>query len=92
MKCPNPKCKKKGELRTKRTIANGRTVQRERICPACGQRADTIEMFRADWDEDIRKRAKELQTLRGDLNEKADQLESLTHHFQQIFKICGVKK
>ncbi len=89
MKCPNPKCKKKGELRTRRTIANGRTVSRERYCASCGQRADTIEMFVSDVDDTRRAYDTEVRSLKETLEEKTDQLESLIFHLKQIFQICG---
>lgn len=89
MKCQNPKCKKKGKLRTRRTIASGRTVQRERYCPACGQRDDTVEMFVQDLNETRLVFDTEVRMLRSELQEKTDQLESLLYHFKQIFEICG---
>lgn len=89
MKCPNPKCKKKGELKTKRTVATGRTVSRERVCPACGERCTTVEMFYIDWKIDLNEKESKERELISLLNEKTNQLESLTYHFQQIFKICG---
>ncbi|OGW22918.1 MAG: hypothetical protein A2X55_07840 [Nitrospirae bacterium GWB2_47_37] len=92
MKCPNPKCKKKGDLQTKRTIAAGRTVQRERHCPVCGERCMTIEMFSEDFNQNRRDNEYKLNELRGKLSETTDKLESLTFHFQQIFKICGAGK
>lgn len=49
MKCP--KCKKPSELQTKRTMANGREVTRERFCVKCKNRFITIERFDTDIAE-----------------------------------------
>jgi transcriptional regulator NrdR family protein len=49
MKCP--KCKKPTELQTKRTLANGRTVKRERYCCKCKSRFVSFEQFQADIDK-----------------------------------------
>jgi len=56
MKCPTIiKGKKKGsagtcgaELQTKRTLANGTKVRRERACPKCHARFWTVEQFEKD--------------------------------------------
>lgn len=54
MKCPYMKGKKPcgGELHTKRTLANGNKVTRERYCPKCKNRFMTVEQFDSDiWAE-----------------------------------------
>ena len=49
MKCP--KCKKPSALQTKRTMANGKDVTRDRYCPKCKGRFVTIERFDIDIAE-----------------------------------------
>lgn len=51
MKCPAILKRKKpcgAELLTKRTLANGKEVRRERYCPRCKNRFTTIERFEID--------------------------------------------
>ncbi len=45
MKCPNPKCREKPRLETKKTLDNGSVVERRRQCPSCGLRFTTVERF-----------------------------------------------
>lgn len=63
MKCPS--CKKKPvELVTKRTLASGRAVTRERYCPKCKNRFYTLEQFVKDLKEKDEAREKEFSDLR----------------------------
>jgi transcriptional regulator NrdR family protein len=85
MKCPSMKGKKPcgGELHTKRTLANGNKVTRERYCPKCKNRLMTIEQFETDIqqaevsrNEQIRSADQENLELRSQLDEYKELLLS----------------
>lgn len=47
MKCPHHK-KNPPDLQTRRTLANGKEVVRDRYCPKCKKYIRTIEKFQTD--------------------------------------------
>ncbi len=73
MRCPhcesNNRVKKKPDLKTLRTLANGKTVKRERVCPRCEKRSDTVELFLVDYDQEKRAAADETRKY-SDLNQQ----------------------
>ncbi len=85
--CPTIiKGKKKGqestcgaELQTKRTLANGTKVRRERYCPKCGARIWTVEQFETDMAAAEMKRTEQTMNLAQqirDLNSRIGEYES----------------
>ena len=93
MKCPTI-TKKKGsagtcgaELQTKRTLANGAKVRRERVCPKCHARFWTVEQFEVNiaevefkHSEQVRIHAQETR----DLQSKIGEYESLFLGFRNM--------
>ena len=81
MKCPTLMKKKPwgscgAELQTKRTLANGTKVRRERVCPKCHARFWTVEQFENDMaktefghSEQVRVHAQEIRELQNQLGE-----------------------
>jgi transcriptional regulator NrdR family protein len=83
MKCPSIiKGKKKetrtcgAELQTKRTLANGTKVRRERACPKCGTRLWTVEQFEINLQEaefaiseERRRATQEIRNLQEQISE-----------------------
>jgi len=83
MKCP--KCKKPFELQTKRTMASGREVTRERFCPKCRSRFITIERF----DTDIAEHDSQYEREIGELESNNQALEYQIKGYTDIF--IGIK-
>ena len=74
MKCPKQNCK--GELKAKRTLAEGREVRRQRFCPVCGARPWTVELFSEDLKTLKSQYEKEIQELHQELqNERREKEE-----------------
>ena len=44
MKCQNAKCKSRARVQTMRTKDNGEQTERQKRCPKCGIRFETIEL------------------------------------------------
>jgi transcriptional regulator NrdR family protein len=91
MKCP--KCKKPSELQTKRTMANGREVTRERFCPKCKDRFITIERFDTDiadsesrYQRKIDEQERQGQALQSRLDEYGDLFRGLKMAMDQAGK------
>ncbi len=61
MKCPkcseNKKLRKLPALRTVRTMANGRSARRERVCPKCKGRWWTREFYEEDYKAELERYA-----------------------------------
>ncbi len=95
MKCPecsNGKGKGKRKvpsLRTVRTMANGRTARRERVCPRCKGRWWTRELYEEDYKAEFERRevavgeaAQERDAARGKLASVSYHLNALLMHAQ----------
>lgn len=80
MKCP--KCKKPSELQTKRTLANGREVTRERYCRKCKNKFITIERF----DKDIAEEQSKYERKISILEQEKDALEHQLNNVKEIFR------
>lgn len=76
MKCP--KCKKTSELQTKRTIANGKSVKRERYCKRCRQRFYTTEMFDADIETENSRFENTVAEINRKLSSKETEIKNIT--------------
>ena len=78
MKCP--KCKNPSNLQTKRTMANGKEVSRDRYCQKCRGRFVTVERFSGDIAEaDLRHERKigELQSNNLELQRRLEEYADL---------------
>lgn len=91
MKCP--KCKKPSELQTKRTLANGRSVARERHCPKCRGQFWTTELFDMDVQEQTLKHKKDVEELVHKYTESNSQLSVIRGHIKSLiqFAVPGIK-
>lgn len=93
MKCP--KCKKSSELRTKRTLANGREVTRERYCQKCRGRFSTIEKFHSDIAEAESEHQRQLLKLEEKnraLDLRVEEMESIFRNMNQVMERCREKR
>ncbi|MBI5748489.1 MAG: hypothetical protein HZA00_05130 [Nitrospinae bacterium] len=90
MKCP--KCKKPSELQTKRTIANGRGVKRERCCKKCKQRFYTTEMFDTDIETENSKFEKMIEELNNRLSSKETEVKNITGALLNFKALLGKVK
>ena len=83
MKCP--KCKKPTSLQTKRTLAHGSRVTRDRQCPRCKTRFVTVEQFQTDIEAAKVEVSSLLTSLDADKANLGVELEGL----KQIFRAFG---
>lgn len=72
-----PKCKKETNLQTKRTVAEGPKVRREKFCPKCHSRFYTIEIFLDDHEAMIARHA-------GQLREQIDKAQGLESNYNEL--------
>ena len=81
MKCPhclsNKRAKLKHDLKTLRTLANGKTVKRERVCPRCEMRCDTIEIFIVDNEQERFAARDVIENYRSKAEKAEDVLEEV---------------
>ncbi|MDA8326557.1 MAG: hypothetical protein M0033_10110 [Nitrospiraceae bacterium] len=82
MNCP--KCKKTTKLETKRTLAEGRQVKREKYCPKCNTRFYTIEVFQDDQEAMIAKYHGQLKELDTIATTAQGSYKKLISHLQAI--------
>ena len=90
MKCP--KCKKPSELQTKRTMANGNKVIRDRKCPRCKNRFVTVEQFQADIEISCSEVAHSINVIeleRDDLKERLQVHKDLFRGLGKALKEAG---
>jgi transcriptional regulator NrdR family protein len=83
VKCPYIKGKKPcgGGLLTKRTLANGNKVTRERYCPKCRNRFMTVEQFDSHiWAEKAKEQERVLR-----LEKKMQDLDLELEFYRNIF-------
>ncbi len=86
MICPNREHKtKKYTLKTLRTIAQGMSVERNRICPKCKLRFTTYELFNTTIQEKESELRKEITEIEEKYCEIKAQLEKQNHALK-IFK------
>lgn len=90
MNCP--KCKKPSELQTRRTIANGRGVKRERYCKKCKQRFYTTEMFDADIEIENSKFENTIAELNSKLSSKETEIKNITGALLSFKSLLGKVK
>ena len=83
MKCP--KCKKSSELQTKRTMANGHKVIRNRYCPCCKNRFVTVEQFQSDIEAS---RSEAIEQMASIETEK-DNLSQQLNGYRELFRGLG---
>ncbi|MCK4910959.1 MAG: hypothetical protein KAR83_04935 [Thermodesulfovibrionales bacterium] len=91
MKCPyclnNNRVKKKPDLKTLRTLANGNSVKRERVCPRCEKRCDTVELFVKEYDQERQAAVDELESkvrLMGMLKEQNEEVKDAIKVLLQV--------
>jgi transcriptional regulator NrdR family protein len=86
MKCPSMKGKKVcgAELQTRRTLANGTSVRRERLCPRCGKRLFTIERLESDIQAAKIRELQRIADLESDIQRLAAQIESYEDLFSGL--------
>ena len=90
MKCP--KCKKTSELQTKRTIANGRSVKRERYCKRCRQRFYTTEMFDIDIETESSRFKNTVTELNSKISSKETEIKNITGALLSFKSLLGKVK
>ena len=90
MKCP--KCKKTSELQTKRTIANGRSVKRERYCKKCKQRFYTTEMFDTDIEAENSRFENVIAELNSKISSKETEIKNITGALLSFKALLGKVK
>lgn len=90
MKCP--KCKKSSELQTKRTIANGKSVKRERYCKKCKQRFYTTEMFDADIETENSRFENTIAELDSKISSKETEIKNITGALLSFKTLLGKVK
>lgn len=90
MKCP--KCKKPSELQTKRTIANGRSVKRERYCKKCKQRFYTTEMFDTDIETENSRFENTIMELNSKISSKETEIKNITSALLSFKTLLGKVK
>ena len=87
MKCPHCVSKKraklKHDLKTLRTLANGKTVKRERVCPRCEMRCDTIELFIVDYEQE----RQAARNVREEYRSKADDAEEVLEEVKEAVSV-----
>jgi transcriptional regulator NrdR family protein len=86
MKCPATKGRKicGAELQTRRTLANGTSVRRERLCPRCGKRMFTIERFESDIEAAKVREQQRISELEAEIRRLADEIESSEDVFRGL--------
>jgi transcriptional regulator NrdR family protein len=86
MKCPHIKGKKPcgGELLTKRTLANGNKVTRERYCPKCRNRFMTIEQFERDIEAEKARGRERITEMEREIQRLAGEIESNEEIFRGL--------
>ena len=91
MKCPhclkNNRIKKQPDLKTLRTLANGASVKRERVCPRCEKRCDTVELFLKDYDLERQAAVDEIESkvrLQGMLHEQLEDVKGAIKVLLQV--------
>lgn len=92
MKCP--KCRKPSKLQTKRTLANGREVRRDRYCRKCKNRFITIERFDtdiADADSRYERRIGELESNNRSLKYQLEVYRDVLRSFKIALDKAGEK-
>ncbi|MDG7041846.1 MAG: hypothetical protein JRN22_02205 [Nitrososphaerota archaeon] len=82
MNCP--KCKKETSLQTKRTLADGRRVRREKYCPKCHTRLYTVEMFQEDDEARIAKYHSQLRELSDKALAAEEHYKNLQSHIKAV--------
>lgn len=90
MKCP--KCKKASELQTKRTIANGKSVKRERYCKKCKQRFYTTEMFDTDIETENSRFENAIAELDSKIFSKETEIKNITGALLSFKALLGKVK
>lgn len=90
MKCP--KCKKPSELQTKRTIANGRGVKRERYCKRCKKRFYTTEMFDTDIETENSRFENTIAELDSKIFSKETEIKNITGALLSFKTLLGKVK
>ncbi len=81
MNCPNQKCKG-SKLQTKRTLANGSEVTREKFCPKCEGRFFTTEKFKNDWEALIGK-------YHGQLRDLSDRTLTAEEKYKELTRLIS---
>ena len=90
MKCP--KCKKPSELQTKRTMANGNKVIRDRKCSLCKNRFVTVEQFQSDIEvsrSEVIEQMVSVETKRDNLSQQLDVYRELFRGLGKALKEAG---
>ena len=90
MNCPD--CKKPMKLETKRTLAEGRQVRREKYCPKCHTRLYTIETFLEDHERQIAKYHGQLRDLSDKALAAQDKYDQLTRHIRAVFDLVKSRR
>jgi transcriptional regulator NrdR family protein len=87
MICPNKKHKKPVNLKTVRTLANGRSVRREKVCPKCDERFWTYEMYEVDKvrvEADFNHEMRDMQDMISELENELSEYRDFFGQFKSI--------
>ena len=93
MKCP--KCKKLTTLLTKRTMANGNKVIRNRQCPRCKNRFVTVEQFQSDIEVSRSEAIHQIVSVESERDNFSHQLDVYRELFRGLGKAvkgAGIEK
>ncbi len=86
MRCPNPKCKGGPRLETKQTFDELHQVRRVKACPKCGQRVETIELFKTVHDQELKDANQHAQDLSNIIGQREDKLLEIREAVQVLIR------
>lgn len=81
-----------GELKTLRTLADGRAVRRERRCAKCGAKSWTIEMYESDVAKGKAELAQKLTQAQHELRQERYQTDNVRAAIDTLAKFAGMVK
>lgn len=87
MKCPSIIKGKKpcgADLQTRRTLANGTEVRRERLCPKCGKQLFTVEHFESDIEAAEVRHRQRLSDLEAEIQRLSAEIERTEEVFRGL--------
>jgi hypothetical protein len=81
----------KGNLSALRTLANGRSVRRERRCTACGRQVWTIEVYESDLEQERQSHKQEVLNLTDRLREAENSVSEIRSSGKHFFSLLEEK-
>lgn len=87
MKCQNPKCKSRSRVQTMRTKDNGEQTERQKRCPKCGIRFETIELPLNAYRKTIADLKEQIEQANSNANQeqyKAQDVRNVLDQFRDL--------